>query len=162
MSVLVEHLPGDSGERVRSGRAAPAAHPAVFPAPVRRRRGEPLRPPTRTRVVAGRRPPGVVRCAPQPAARHWWALAVVAVAICVGMVGLGLLASTLAAQPVPERTEVVSVAPGDTLWELAGLYAPGSDPESVVERIRELNGLRVDTLLPGSPVLVPYEPASSY
>jgi LysM repeat protein len=50
---------------------------------------------------------------------------------------------------------VVQVAPGETLWELAERVAPDSPTQQVVERIRELNGMRGITVHPGQPLIVP-------
>lgn len=71
------------------------------------------------------------------------------------VVGLSLLPSVAGRSTVPERTTVVQVAPGETLWELAERVAPESPPQQVVERIRELNGLRGSTVHPGQPLIVP-------
>lgn len=38
-------------------------------------------------------------------------------------------------------TATVRIAPGDTLWEVAGDVAPSADPREVVADIMELNGL---------------------
>lgn len=71
-------------------------------------------------------------------------LAVVVCAVAV-VVAFGLAVGGIAASPagtnlpVPERTEVVTVQPGETLWDLASSHAPGSDPREVVQHIRELN-----------------------
>ncbi|OLF16938.1 hypothetical protein BU204_14335 [Actinophytocola xanthii] len=74
--------------------------------------------------------------------------------MCLAVVGVGTLASA-GAEPVPARTEVVRVQPGESLAELAARVAPGSDPGAVVERIRELNGDLVGGVRPGQPLHVP-------
>jgi hypothetical protein len=118
------------------------------------RRGVPGRPPTRRRVagaprVLARRPCDV----PEPRLSPVWVLAVASVAF-AAVVGLGMLASSVAPS-VPSTTKVVRVLPGESLWELAGRVAPDSDPSAVVDRIRELNGVE-GSVFPGQPLTVPY------
>jgi hypothetical protein len=60
--------------------------------------------------------------------------------------------------PVPDRTALVQVRSGENLGELARRAAPGSDPDAVVRRIRELNGLDGSDLRAGQPLVVPAGP----
>ena len=53
------------------------------------------------------------------------------------------------------RTVAVVVAPGDTLWQLAGEHAPDRDPRSVVADIVALNDLGSTGVQAGARVLVP-------
>lgn len=53
------------------------------------------------------------------------------------------------------QTRVVTVAPGQTLWQIAGQIAPGRDPRDVVAQITALNHLRADQLAAGQELLVP-------
>ncbi len=127
------------------------AGPVVSP-----RRARTLAPPTRRRVAGA--PRVVPRAACRPRRLHLpvsWLLAIAA-AVCLAVVGLGMLAGA-AAPPVPERTAVVRVEPGESLWELAGRVAPDSDPSAVVDRIRELNGGLGSGVTPGQPLTVPTE-----
>jgi Tfp pilus assembly protein FimV len=57
------------------------------------------------------------------------------------------------AQQVPVR--YVTVAPGDTLWSIAGEAAPGADRRDTVHRIVELNALAGHELTVGQLVAVP-------
>ncbi|WP_410642913.1 LysM peptidoglycan-binding domain-containing protein [Amycolatopsis sp. lyj-346] len=140
------------------GHARPAA---PVPAPLRPvrllrgRRGEVHRPPTRARVVAGRRPAGAPCAAPRPVPVRWPWLAGLAIGCCLVVTGLGLFSGGSASAPVPERTATVSVGQGDTLTSLAARFAPGSEPGAVVARIRELNRLDEAVLVPGLPLTVP-------
>ncbi|MBB5808549.1 hypothetical protein F4560_008317 [Saccharothrix ecbatanensis] len=59
------------------------------------------------------------------------------------------------ATTVPERTNVVHVQVGETLWDVAERNAPNSNPEAVVSRIRELNDLPDSDVVPGQPLVVP-------
>jgi hypothetical protein len=71
--------------------------------------------------------------------------------ICLGMVYLYASGST----SVPERTGVAYVQVGETLRDVARRSAPDSDPDAVVERIRELNRLADATVVPGQSLVVP-------
>ena len=140
------------------GQARPATPVPAQPRPVRvprGRRGEVHRPPTRARVVAGRRPAGAPCAAPRRVPVRWPWLAGLAVASCLVITGLGFFASGSSGAPVPERTAAVSVEPGDTLASLAARFAPNSDPGAVVARIKELNRLDQAVLVPGLPLTVP-------
>jgi len=122
---------------------------------LRGRRGEVHRPPTRARVVAGRRPAGAPCAAPRRVPVRWPWLAALAVASCLMITGLGLLGGGMSGAPVPERTATVSVEQGDTLASLAARFAPDSEPGAVVARIKELNRLDQAVLVPGLPLTVP-------
>jgi hypothetical protein len=84
--------------------------------------------------------------------RRTFLLRRVAVAVAaVLLVWLGVQLVSAAAAPLPapgastvELGAVHRVAPGDTLWALAGSVDPQADPRDVVDRIVALNG-------PGSP-----------
>ncbi|WP_410588639.1 LysM peptidoglycan-binding domain-containing protein [Amycolatopsis sp. lyj-23] len=122
---------------------------------LRGRRGEVPRPPTRARVVAGRRPAGAPCAAPRRVPVRWPWLAGLAVASCLMITGLGFLGGGSAGAPVPARTATVSVGQGDTLSSLAARFAPDSEPGAVVARIKELNRLDQAVLVPGLPLTVP-------
>jgi hypothetical protein len=87
---------------------------------------------------------------------RWPWLAGLAVGTGLFVAGLGAFAGGMAPE-VPAQTAVVSVGSGDTLWDVAGRYAPDSDPAAVVQRIEQLNGLRGDALVPGLPLTVPVQ-----
>jgi hypothetical protein len=147
MSILAERGP-----------ARPATPLPAPPRPVRvlrGRRGEAQRPPTRARVVAGRRPAGAPCAAPRRTSVRWPWFAALAVASCLLVTGSGLLSGGLTDAPVPGRTATVSVEQGDTLASLALRFAPDSDPDAVVARIKELNRLDQAVLVPGLPLTVP-------
>lgn len=140
--------------------SSPGPVPAGVARPVRLgrgRRAEPLRPLTRARVVAGRRSaaPSSSCSAPRRLPLRWpW---LVAMALLVGAVitGSGLFMAGVPGAAVPERTTTVSVSTGDTLPDLAGRFAPGSDTGAVVAKIKELNSLEDVVLVPGLPLTVP-------
>jgi len=47
------------------------------------------------------------------------------------------------------------VASGDTLWSIALHAEPTGDTRAVIERIKELNGLADDLIIPGVVLKVP-------
>jgi LysM domain-containing protein len=149
MSVLVDGDP--AAGHVTEGRVR-----ASMPLRARRLGGEPRRPPTRTRVVAGRRRVPLPDCAPRPVAWHWRLLAGLALAAGLVVGGLGLFAGRMS-DTVPERTAIVTVSSGETLWEVARQYAPDADTAAVVARIRQINRLGDGTVVPGLPLTVPVE-----
>jgi hypothetical protein len=122
----------------------------------RRGTGETHRPPA-SGTVAGHRPARVVGCGPRPASRWPW-LAGSAVAMCLIITGLGQFANGMAVSGLPAVTATVSPAPGETLSDLAMRFAPSSDVAAVVERIKQLNSLDDDALVPGVPLTVPIQP----
>jgi hypothetical protein len=129
------------------------AAPAI---PLQRRRRDAVAPPSRRHV--SRAPRVMPRTACEPRSPHLPVSLMLAVAgvACAAVVGLGVLSSS-GASSVPDRTTVVRVEPGESLWELAGRVAPGSDAGAVVERIRELNGGLAGGVTPGQPLTVPAE-----
>lgn len=167
---------GSGGSVGGAGRSAARPQPAgTRPArpedvrgPVRPagRRGPAVLPPARPRVAGG-------GATPTRAARPVDAVApavlrrrrIVAVAV-LGVV-LGVLVGVLAgfvmplagdAAPAPAGTTVTVVGAGESLSDVAGRVAPGSDADAVAGRIRELNeldGPGGSALTPGRPLVVP-------
>jgi hypothetical protein len=150
MSVLLDGSPGTGN--VAQGRRRPQL-------PVRPRRpGETRRPPTRARVVAGRGRAPAPSCAPRRIMPRWPWLAAVALAVGLAVTGLGVFAQGMSGG-VPERTATVTVGDGQNLWDVARQYAPDADPDAVVARIEQLNGLGDSTVVPGLPLTVPVDAA---
>jgi len=152
-------------ERVREGarkntgpQPVPGGARVLRPRP---RAGETRRPPTRARSVAGHGAAGhgkaAVSCEPRRLPIQWPWLAALAVAACLVITGLGLLANSMASAEVPSRTATVSVSPGETLGDLAARFAPDSNSGAVVERIKQLNGLDDAVIVPGLPLTVPVQ-----
>lgn len=52
-------------------------------------------------------------------------------------------------------TEVVVVAPGDTLWDIAAAASDGGDVRNMMDRIEQLNALDSVMLAAGDRILVP-------
>ncbi len=81
------------------------------------------------------------------------ALALVALAVLTGMLaGAPAAAGGSGRAAVAER---VTVAPGETLWQIAERVSPSADPRDTVARIQELNGLDSSTVAAGRALLVP-------
>ncbi|HEU4676057.1 MAG TPA: LysM peptidoglycan-binding domain-containing protein [Motilibacteraceae bacterium] len=81
-------------------------------------------------------------------------LTVAAIAV-VAFVLAGLGPAGAGTPATAGQTRVVTVAPGQTLWQIAGQIAPGRDPRDVVAQIAALNHLRADQLAAGQELLVP-------
>ncbi|WP_199423764.1 LysM peptidoglycan-binding domain-containing protein [Actinotalea solisilvae] len=81
-----------------------------------------------------------------------WALAV---AVATG-VGLSAQSATADAPGAALPVETRVIAPGETLWQIAGeVAAPGADLRDVVAELVELNGLGDAGLQAGQEILVP-------
>jgi len=63
-----------------------------------------------------------------------------------------VIAVSMTAGSAPTALVDVTVAPGDTLWSIAGQAAPDRDPREVIEEIRHLNDIP-GTVLPVGVVL---------
>ncbi|CAM3551915.1 LysM peptidoglycan-binding domain-containing protein [Kibdelosporangium persicum] len=72
--------------------------------------------------------------------------------------GVGSLVDVFTSNVVPERTAVVWVQPGESLWDVAERSAPGYNPEAVVARIHELNEISGAGVLAGQALQVPSAP----
>lgn len=150
MSVLLDGSPVT--RNVAQGQTRPQL-------PVRpRRQGETRRPPTRARAVAGRGRAPVSTCTPRRIVPRWPWLAAIALVVGLAVTGLGVFAQGMSAA-VPERTATVTVVDGQTLSDLARLYAPEADSDAVVARIKQLNDLGDGTVVPGLPLTVPVDAA---
>lgn len=57
---------------------------------------------------------------------------------------------------ISHKTELVSVAPGDSLWSIASTYADdNTDVREMIYRIKQLNNLSSADLLVGQTISVP-------
>lgn len=74
------------------------------------------------------------------------------------VLGFGSLAAAFTADTVPDRTAVVWVRPGETVWDVAERSAPGYNTEAVVARIHELNEVPANGILAGQALQVPSAP----
>jgi hypothetical protein len=115
--------------------------------------------------AGGRRPARLVAALPRAVARPCGPRSVtgsigwlVVAGVLTFLVVLGVSWSTAGqdAGSVPARTQVVQVRQGDTLWSVAQRMVPAAAPSVVVDRIRQLNGLDVDSsVYPGELLRVP-------
>ena len=80
-------------------------------------------------------------------------LALLVVAAAAVWLAAGSAASREAGDPA--RVEVVTVAPGDTLWDIASDAAAGDDVREMMQRIQQLNALDGGTLYVGQDLRVP-------
>ncbi|MFC4833367.1 hypothetical protein, partial [Actinomycetospora chibensis] len=137
------------------------------------RRGPAVLPPTRPRVAGGGATPArTARAVDAPVApavlRRRRIVAVAVLGVVLGVL-LGVLAGFAmplggaAAAPAPAGTTVTVVGAGESLSDVAGRVAPGSDADAVAGRIRELNelgGPDGSALTPGRPLVVPVPAAA--
>jgi predicted Zn-dependent protease len=79
------------------------------------------------------------------------ATVIVTLSVVAGLSWLGQSADPA----IPERTAVIRVGAGETVWDVAARVAPRSDPRVVVERIRQLNGLSAAGVVPDQQLQVP-------
>jgi LysM repeat protein len=72
------------------------------------------------------------------------------------LISLAVTSSGSASSTVqPVSVHYVTVAPGDTLWSIAGVAAPNADRRDTVDQIRELNALSGSQLQAGQRLAVP-------
>jgi LysM repeat protein len=110
------------------------------------------------RLIEGGRSPQVL--AQQQRYQRRRAVAVV-VALVVGLLGIrgaaavvsGLAAGTAGPGSTPVATTTHRASAGDTLWEIAGRYAPGVDRRIAMDDLLAINGGA--TLQVGQEVLLP-------
>lgn len=79
-----------------------------------------------------------------------------AIAVAAGVVALTMAAGAQSAVERPAVATAHEVAPGDTLWALAGrLDAPGADRRELVWLLKQVNRLSTATLYPGQQLILP-------
>jgi hypothetical protein len=88
------------------------------------------------------------------------ALPVIAVALLIGpnVIGAQAAGESAAGEPLSgtqDSFEYVSIAPGQSLWQLAEQVAPQADPREVVADILTLNNLRSGDVQPGQKLAIP-------
>jgi hypothetical protein len=85
------------------------------------------------------------------------AIPVIAIALLVGPNVLGAQATDTA---IESSFQYVSIAPGQSLWQLAEQVAPQADPREVVADILTLNNLSSGDVQPGQKLAIPAAYAS--
>lgn len=83
------------------------------------------------------------------------AIPVIAIALLVGPNVLGAQATGTVADSAADSFEYVSIAPGQSLWQLAEQVAPQADPREVVADILTLNNLSSGDVQPGQKLAIP-------
>lgn len=68
---------------------------------------------------------------------------------------LGLNAPRLGATTSAPPPQVYLVQEGDRLWDLASRLAPEDDPREFVQEMKDLNGLRDSSIMPGQKLFLP-------
>lgn len=91
---------------------------------------------------------------PVPRAGRAGKLAAAVTVTLMVVIGLGWL-SQRADPALPQRTAVVRVGAGETIWDVAARVAPRADQRAVVDRIRKLNGLADAEVVPDQQLQVP-------
>lgn len=76
-------------------------------------------------------------------------------ALSIMVVLSGQITADAGSQTAGPATSVVVVQSGDSLWSIAQEVAPAADPRETIARIRDLNGMRSATVIPGQSVVVP-------
>lgn len=70
--------------------------------------------------------------------------------------GLAVGQATVATPAAPTSYDVLTVEPGQTLWGIANVVAPGVDPRTTVQRLVAINGLvDADGITAGDRLRVP-------
>ena len=70
--------------------------------------------------------------------------------------GLAVGQATVATPTAPTSYDVLTVEPGQTLWGIANVVAPGVDPRTTVQRLVAVNGLvDADDITAGDRLRVP-------
>ena len=83
--------------------------------------------------------------------------AVIAVPLAVAAVlgGIGAVGATATDRQSSTSFSYVTVAPGESLWQLATQVAPNADPRDVVDQITDLNSLTSGVIQPGQRIAIP-------
>jgi nucleoid-associated protein YgaU len=147
----------------RVGTCRPAAS-LSSPEPARRPSAAARRPsaPARDRVSLAR-PLGDARVRPQQRgrlrltarARRLAVVLALAAGVALGSWLAPLLSGGVGGDLRLTGQSSVSVEPGDTLWSIASSVAGSSDVRVVIDRIRQMNGLRTADLVPGQVLRLP-------
>lgn len=68
----------------------------------------------------------------------------------------GVVAASDAGAPVAATSfQHVTVAPGQSLWQIAETVAPHADPRDVIDAFVDMNGLQSTVVTPGQTLAVP-------
>lgn len=74
-------------------------------------------------------------------------------------VGIGFsifsISGSVAGDAGPVELEYITVQQGESLWQLAGEYAPQSDPRDWIAEVVVINALQTIDLTPGQQIALP-------
>ena len=117
----------------------------------------PVEAPSRLASVHVLRPPADLPGAPplRLTRRGVVVLALAVALLAVGLVAWARASAPAASGPSAPAPAVVTVAPGDTLWSIAGRVAPNADPRAEVAALQRSNHLHSVELTPGQRLRVP-------
>lgn len=87
--------------------------------------------------------------------RPWRLRWLLAAAGALALLGAGYAQQTAGGGRSPAAAELVTVAPGDTLWSIASRRYPAADPREKVFEIERLNRLSGPTIEVGQQLKVP-------
>ncbi|RLP77822.1 LysM peptidoglycan-binding domain-containing protein [Mycetocola tolaasinivorans] len=82
-------------------------------------------------------------------------LAALPIVIALTILGLNAGGAVASSTPVDADFRYVTVASGDTLWQLAVELDPRADPRDVIAEIRDLNQLQTSSLDAGQRLAIP-------
>jgi hypothetical protein len=82
-------------------------------------------------------------------------LAVIPAVVIAVFLGIGAPDAVATGDAGTDTFSYVSVAPGQSLWQLAEQVAPGADPRDVVADILTLNNLASGDVQPGQELAIP-------
>jgi LysM domain. len=77
--------------------------------------------------------------------------------VIAALFGPGALGAAAGTQGSHVRFDHVTVAAGQSLWQIAETVAPGDDPRDVVSAIADLNGLTSSVVVPGERLAIPQQ-----
>lgn len=83
------------------------------------------------------------------------ALVLLTVALTSGVATAAGQGAVATAEPGSTGTGIHVVRPGETLWSIAHVVAPGADPRGTVSRIMDLNGMASASVAAGRALVVP-------
>ena len=113
--------------------------------------------PVRRTTTSARRPAAPARSGQVRLTRRGRLVVFALALLAVALVAVWLAAGSAATQEAGEagQIEVVTVAPGDTLWDIAGAAAGDDDVRDVMHRIQQLNTLDGSVVYVGQQLRVP-------
>jgi LysM repeat protein len=82
------------------------------------------------------------------------ARAAMVLAIGIGF-SISSISGSVAGDAGPVELQYITVQQGESLWELAGDYAPNSDPRDWIAEVVMINALQSIDLIPGQQIALP-------